>query len=147
MREKILRDIVWGRITQSILFKHFVFAVKLLILLYLPDLVCHSVGKFVFIDYIRLVTTYNTLLSYQYMYYSNTYMRIGLNSKQTQNHFLFTRVLTIKNNASLWSWSILFSTNTVVQGKLHEIYQFHTLLETQFTSFIFSVQEVQDIMI
>lgn len=74
-------------------------------------------------------------------------MRIGLNSKQTQSHFLFTRVLTIKNNASLWSWSILFSTNTVVQGKLHEIYQFHTLLETQFTSFIFSVQEVQDIMI
>lgn len=70
-------------------------------------------------------------------------MRIGLNSKQTQNHFLFTRVLTIKNNASLWSWSFVFSTHTVIQGKLHEIYQ----LETQFTSFIFSVQEVQDIMI
>lgn len=69
-------------------------------------------------------------------------MRIGLNSKQTQNHFLFTRVLTIKNNASLWSWSIIFSTNTVIQGKLHEIYQFHTLLETQFTSFIFSVQDI-----
>lgn len=74
-------------------------------------------------------------------------MRIGLNSKQTQNHFLFTRVLTIKNNASLWSWSIVFSTHTVIQGKLHEIYQIYTLLETQFTSFIFSVQEVQDIMI
>lgn len=74
-------------------------------------------------------------------------MRIGLNSKQTQNNFLFTRVLTIKNNASLLAWSIVFSTNTVIQGKLHEIYQFHTLLETQFTSFIFSVQEVQDIMI
>lgn len=77
----------------------------------------------------------------------NTYMRIGLNSKQTQNHFLFTRVLTIKNNASLWSWSIVFSTHTVIQGKLHEIYQIYTLLETQFTSFIFSVQEVQDIII
>lgn len=74
-------------------------------------------------------------------------MRIGLNSKQTQNHFLFTRVLTIKNNVSLWSWSFVFSTYIVIQGKLHEIYQFYTLLETQFTSFIFSVQEVQDIMI
>lgn len=133
MREKILRDIVWGRITQS-----------MLILLYLPDLVCHSMGKFVF------MTIYDwsqhTIL-YYHTSTCNTYMRIGLNSKQTQNHFLFTRVLTIKNNASLLSWSIIFSTNTVIQGKLHEIYQFHTLLETQFTSFIFSVQEVQDIMI
>lgn len=133
MREKILRDIVWGRITQS-----------MLILLYLPDLVCHSMGKFVF------MTIYDwsqhTIL-YYHTSTSNTYIRIGLNSKQTQNHFLFTRVLTIKNNASLLSWSTVFSTNTVIQGKLHEIYQFHTLLETQFTSFIFSVQEVQDIMI
>lgn len=52
-------------------------------------------------------------------------MRIGLNSKQTQNHFLFTRVLTIKNNASLWSWSIVFSTHTVIQGKLYEIDQIY----------------------
>lgn len=144
MREKILRDLVWGRITQSILFKHFVFVVKLLILLYLPDLVCHSVGKFVF------MTIYDwsqhTIL-YYHTSTCNPYMRIGLNSTQTQNHFLFTRVLTIKNNASLWSWSIVFSTNTVIQGKLHEIYQIYMLLFTQFKSFIFSVQEVQYIMI